>query len=429
MAAVAVVLLIVGYAVTATVQARRVGAERDKAEAVSTFLVSLFEEADPELGAGGAVTAQAMLDAGARRLREEGLVEQPAVRTELATVMGRAYRGLGAYERALAIHYRALAEVEALHGPRSLPTADAHNDVGEVLYDLGRLQEAGAHYDTSLTIRRRHLDRDHVDIAQSLNNLALLDLTRARLDDASVLLAEAVVIFARALGPTHWRTANAQSNLGRVRLMQGRLEHAERLFRAALTAHERGGRTTHRGAAIARHSLASVLLRRGHHAEAERLEREALALLRTQVDAQSPLIGYFLLNLGEAQQGQFLYDDAQRTFEQALDRLQNSLPDDHYRQSEPRLALGLLWMAQDEPRQAGPLLREAVRLVETALGADHWRAAEARSALAACLAASGRTAEARPMLEEAVATLEAARGPQAPATVAARARLAALDDG
>jgi serine/threonine protein kinase len=65
----ALVALLAGWGTTVSVQSRRIGRERDKAERIASFLTSLFEVSNPGEARGNSVTAREVLDKGAERIR------------------------------------------------------------------------------------------------------------------------------------------------------------------------------------------------------------------------------------------------------------------------------------------------------------------------------------------------------------------------
>ncbi|NIN70410.1 MAG: protein kinase, partial [Gemmatimonadetes bacterium] len=98
--------VLVGFAVTMSIQAARIAEERDRANSeaataqqVSDFLVRLFEVSDPSEALGNTITAREILDRGAERIETE-LGDQPLVRADLMNTMGVVYKSLGLYEAA-----------------------------------------------------------------------------------------------------------------------------------------------------------------------------------------------------------------------------------------------------------------------------------------------------------------------------------------
>jgi len=121
-------------------QARVAARERDLAREeaakfrhINTFLVDVFEDANPDHGSE-TVSARELLDRAASRLSLDEV--ETAWRSELAWTMGRAYHGLGLDERAHALLSQALAEAPArCFGALSF-------DLALVALDLGRIEEA-----------------------------------------------------------------------------------------------------------------------------------------------------------------------------------------------------------------------------------------------------------------------------------------------
>src|SRR5262249_47580741 len=92
-----IVALLVGMAGTAWVQSLRTARERDRAEQVSSFLVSLFEVSDPSENRGNSIRAREVLDRGAAKVSGE-LEGEPAVQSALMDTLGRVYFNMGLYD-------------------------------------------------------------------------------------------------------------------------------------------------------------------------------------------------------------------------------------------------------------------------------------------------------------------------------------------
>ena len=99
--AVSLVLSLLGGLATTAWQARAKTLEAQKAEAVKTFLSSIFQGADPAQASGREITLRQVLDDGAGRV-ERALASEPAVQGELLTVLAGIYIQLGVTDRASA---------------------------------------------------------------------------------------------------------------------------------------------------------------------------------------------------------------------------------------------------------------------------------------------------------------------------------------
>lgn len=378
-------------------QAELLQAERDRAQEVSSFLTTIFQVADPEKGAGGSVTAQAILENGAARVQTE-LDGQPGVQARLMNAMGGAFRGLGLYEQALGLHEEALSRNETLHGARSVQVAASLNDIGEVLYYLDRLDEARSFYERSLAIRRERLVSDHTDIAQSLNNIALVDAVDGRYAQAETELREALAIFRAALGEDHWRVANAMNNIAGVMRLQRRWTEAEPLLVRAAEIHRSVKGPRHRDVGRALVSLGEVLIGQGRYGEAREQIREGIAILHEAVGPAFPDLGRYYALLAESHVGLGESDSARSSFERALAHHARYLPARHRYRVATSAGYGRLLLGEGRAAEGCSRIRGAVELAAETYPPDHFRRIDPIEALARCHAAEGRRGEARALL-------------------------------
>ena len=119
-------------AISRRTSAMRAEAERERAEAVSTFLIDSFRLADPSQARGDAITAREILDRGAKRISTE-LRSQPDLQATLLDTIGSVYLSLGLPERAQPLVEQGLSIRRAL-GVESV-------DVARSLYSLNRVYE------------------------------------------------------------------------------------------------------------------------------------------------------------------------------------------------------------------------------------------------------------------------------------------------
>ena len=281
--AAALLVLLAGYAVTVTAQARRLAAERDLARAeaaeveqLSYFLVELFWGGDPREPMKEPATGRLLLDEAHRRVLR--MDERPGVQARMLDALGRVYYMLGDYAQASGLLERALANQRRVH-------AGPHHDVADALASLGFLRSLqGDHADAEALDREaaaiyRELGRtDYPQFASILKQLALTLAERGAHAEAEALAREGLALRRAALGPDHAEVATSLATLGHVLERAGR--HAE-----ALPAHEDALRIRRR-IYPAEHALVSASLRdvggalrhAGDLPRAERLLRDALAM-------------------------------------------------------------------------------------------------------------------------------------------------------
>ena len=113
-AATTVMLVLIAFAATMAMQARRIARERDRAnweaataKQVSDFLVGLFKVSDPNIAQGNTLTARQILESGAANI-ERDLAGQPEVQARIMATMGIVFTSLGLYDRAESLLKRAV---------------------------------------------------------------------------------------------------------------------------------------------------------------------------------------------------------------------------------------------------------------------------------------------------------------------------------
>ena len=130
----------------------------------------------------------------------------------------------------------------------------------------------------SLAIREKALGPDHPEVAQSLNNLALLYEAQGRYADAEPLYKRALAIKEKSLGPNHPNVATSLNNLAWLYQAQGRYADAEPLYKRALAIYEKALGPDHPYVADPLNNLALLYQAQGRYADAEPFNKRALAI-------------------------------------------------------------------------------------------------------------------------------------------------------
>jgi non-specific serine/threonine protein kinase/serine/threonine-protein kinase len=226
-------ILIVTFGAITSIQARRIAAERDRAnqEAVmatqiSDFLVGLFEVSDPAESRGDTLTAREILANGARQIETE-LASQPAIRARLQATIGRVYTSIGMYANARSLledAYRLQIEVLGADSAETIATAD---HLADLHWYSSRYDEAEAIYEDILTRRLRLLGPEHGDTLKAAFDLGSVYYGQRRMADAERITADTLETQRRVLGPDHADTLASMNNLQAIYLAQMRYEEAE----------------------------------------------------------------------------------------------------------------------------------------------------------------------------------------------------------
>jgi tetratricopeptide (TPR) repeat protein/tRNA A-37 threonylcarbamoyl transferase component Bud32 len=305
-ASVAALLLLVAFAITMTVQARRIALARDRASQeaesarqVSEFLEILFQASDPYEAKGATPTAREILDKGAEKIDRE-LRKQSLLQAWLMGTMGSIYQRLGDYREAERLLTASLSSRKALLGANHPDVADALMRLGVVAVYSGKDDEALAHLRQSLDIREKALPPDDADVAWSLSWLGAT--MRHKGEDhvgARQLLQRAEAIFEKRLGPTHWAVGWCFNDLGGSYLATRELETARPFFQKALDVKKVALGDEHPDTAIGMYALANVLTELNDYEGAQQHFTSAVPILEKVYGRESDITAGAYNSLGD----------------------------------------------------------------------------------------------------------------------------------
>lgn len=407
-------------------------------EAVSEFLVGLFEEAEEHALSNRQITAGELVDRGTERLGS-AFEEQPMTRAAVESALGRIHLNLGRYpesrrriESALAIQ-RSLGEVsqvaeslellgrlhrregrfdESRHAlDEALSLHHAHpGTVGahaSALSELARLENALGNYEAAERLYVRSLElhgsgQRSLEVAGILHGLSSVYRDLGRYDEAEQLLEEVIEIQVERLGPNHLTVGATFNTLGRIYRSQGRYGQAEASLKQAVSIYDAILGPDHVATASPKTNLAIVYGSIGEYDRACELFEEILAIRRAAyLGRPHPHIGSSLLNLanatdlsGDRERAIELYREAHEAFSAVFDPDHETLGLTFYN-------LGTLYVVSGELDLAEEHLRRSLEIYRKKLGPDHDRFADG-------LASLGEIAHLRGDLESAEELLEAA---------------------
>jgi serine/threonine protein kinase len=325
----ALLLVVVGFAISMTIERNRARREAETSKRVSDFMTHMFEVSDPSESRGNAVTARELLDKASGQIEKE-LGQDPLVQARLMQTMGATYRGLGLYdqarallEHAVAIQTHALgaqnpetlqsmallgvvyeslgryADSEkllhlALAGQQKVLGAENPETMGTVSYLTDTLSYEGHYAEAEGLIRRtialqqRTLGPENGATLRSMRSLITNLAGQNRFADAEKQGRETLAIEVRVLGPDHPGTLWTMNNLALALQAEGRNAEAEKLFRDSYTTSARVLGPDHTNTLAALGNLAYTLQLEGHYAEAEAIQRDVLERTRKTLGPENP---------------------------------------------------------------------------------------------------------------------------------------------
>lgn len=403
-------VLLVGFSVAVTIQqsatARerdRAEQERDKAEEVATFLQELFDASDPFLTEGerlDTMRVRAFLDRGATRIERE-MHDQPAVLAQMLVVIGDVYQSLGLYERADSLLTRSLTLRRRLVG-------DEHPDVAESLESLGRVRLSKSDYDAArrlfqeaLIIRRKDPER-RLEIAGALEGLATAMRNRGDYDEAERMVREALAIRTTQGAEDELNAAATMLELGHVYQDRGNLVEAESLYREVLGTHRRLLGEDHVQVAATIDNLAIVLREQTKLEEAEPLTREALLLRKRVLGGEHPQTLSSMYELASLVRDRGNYEEAVALFNEVIELDKKVLGERHHYVGLDYRELGITLMRMEAYDEALEAYRTSLHILRESLPPDHKDISISMVGIANVYLKAGDPERAEPIFREAL---------------------------
>ncbi len=419
----ALVLLLLAFAGTMGLQARRIARERDRANAerdranlqrdranrISEFMIRMFTVSDPSEARGNTVTAREILDKASGEI-ETGLAGQPELRNLLMDYMGETYVNLGLFAEARALVTRALEISRKALGPDHIETLRSANLLAKILAMTGNWEEAEAQFRSTYEAQARSLGPEHEQTLKSLVNLSIIASERGRDDDAERIGRTAVAMLSRVRGPENFDTLVAKNSLAEFLTREGgkaKLAEAEQLERAALAAQKRKFGPEHQETLHSILNLAETLeMEGGHREEVESLVRGVVEVERRIVGAEHPDTLQAERHLADS-----LRDNGRLAESEQLDRKvlaiqRHVLGSSHPDTLSTLTSLARTLSAAGKLVEAEALTREALGVQRLMLGAQHRATLVTAEVLLSILLGERRLAEAAKLGRE---TLDASR--------------------
>ena len=425
---------------------------RRESEAVTGFLMELFEAIDPRRSGLDTLTVTSLLRHGLDRANT--LDHQPLLQARLLDALARVHQGMGRHDDARDLFQRSLALQH-----RHLPPRDPAMGQSYIGLALNYRQENELALADSLITLALRLEREGLDPSNPIRirgllaaaNIAVataelpkgeqysreaLTIARATLPAGDPLLSESIRVMGsllvrqgktaealetyqeyvdlnrRAHGASHPITATTMVHLGNVyELTLGRPEVAESIYREALAILEPAWGTEHPGLIHSRESLARVLSRRGAYAAAESLQRANLNTVIRYSGRETAAVAHSLAGVSYELLMQGKVEPAARMAEEALALHRRTTRPDDPDIASTMFILARCRLAQHRSAEALELGRQGIALRQRAYGPRHQLVAISFEFLAMMHRELGQRALADSLFTRALAIIEQVGGP------------------
>ena len=376
-------VVLIGFAVSMTVERNRARREAEASKRVSDFMISMFRVSDPSESRGNAVTARELLDKGAADI-EKGLGKDQRVQARLMQTMAQTYIGLGLFDQARGLLERTVA------------------------------------------IQTRVLGSDDPETMQSMGLLGHTYEIVGRYPDAEKLLRQTLAAQQRVLGPDNEQTMFTMGLLSDTLSLAGNYAGAEDPIRRTLASQQRVLGPESRAAIRSMRTLTGNLANQQRYADAEQIGRETLDLEQRLFGPSDPGTIWSMNMLGFVLGQEHSYAEAEKLLRETLEISSRVLGPEHSSTLVTLSCLGSVVRDQGRLAEAEALQRTALERTTKTSGPQGPDTLLSMENLATTLEKEKKFAESEKLWRQILEAHLQTSGPTAPLTLTSMQKLAAM---
>ena len=376
--------------------------EAERATAVKTFLLSLFDNNTPGGATDDVPSTRDLLARGVDKIQVE-MADQPELRADMLTTLGRIHNQLALYDEAEPLLRQALEVESAEPGASRFARADTLRELAQTLVDKSQYPEA------EKLLREALVSIDGLDLQREARMHQLLGtaLGSDNQIDAGVTESEtAVALFRRIETPPAKQVADALADLGATLMQQGKFEQSLVPQQEALEIQRRLHKGDHADIAVVASNIGVAFLNLGRFEEAAPAFEEAVAVDRKVYSAPHRALAVHLSNLAAARTFLNRNDEAADALREGLEVRTQLYGADHPETAKSAANLANMLSISEKFAEAEAVDRRAIAIFSKAQG--DWRIwlSICKQNLGYALMRQDRPQEARVALNESIALRE-----------------------
>jgi CHAT domain-containing protein/tetratricopeptide (TPR) repeat protein len=244
---------------------------------------------------------------------EKEIPKNKELKAKCLTLLGLSNLNLGRNDEAL----EKLLEAEANIENENLLMANCYNALGIVYGNMKNNTLAVQYHEKSLSIKRKILGREDIEVANSFNNLGLLFTVDDPLQ-ALIYFNRAKQIYDLKLGNSDPRTIRTVSNMAFANVEQGNYEEGLKLFNEINSIYQKIYPDKHVSKAYILSSIGRVYLKKGDLDQAINYQNQALQMYISLLGEKHPDIANSYFLLGEIYKGKSQFQEAAEFYQHAI---------------------------------------------------------------------------------------------------------------
>lgn len=245
------------------------------------------------------------------------------------------------------------------------------NKMGHYLWDRGQYTEAQPLLEQALAMREQVLGAEHPDLAQSLNDIAVLYDQLSMYKRAEALHHRALAIREKVLEPEHPLVAQSLNNLAWVYREQGQFSQAESLYRRSLAITEKVQEQNPLAFTGSLMGLGVYYGAQGKYIQAKAHLQHALSILEHRVGSNHPFTAECLRYLADVFYDQHNFQQAESCLLRARAIHEKVQGLEHIDLAYTLHVLAELYTTQRKFSKADLLYQRSIAIYEKVLGAEN----------------------------------------------------------
>ena len=296
--------------------------------------------------------------------------DRPIVRANLLQTLGQTFLHIGMVTEPTEIMHTALQLRREHQGNDHPETLVLINNIGGMLQNQGKLEEALPFYTEALEGSRRVLGNQHSQTLAYINNMGALFEAQGKLDKAMPFFTEALEGFRLQLGNDDINTLIMINNMGGLLQAQRKLDEALPYFMEALKGFRRLFGNDDTNTLVLTQNVGVLLHEQGKPAEAMPFFNEALDGFRRLLGNDHPDTLGLISNMGFLLQDQGELGEAKLFYKEALESRRRVLGNDHRDTLSSIYSMGTLLQDQGHLDEALLYYSDALENRRRSLGND-----------------------------------------------------------
>jgi eukaryotic-like serine/threonine-protein kinase len=403
-----IILLIVGIGGILW-QSEQTRIEAERATAVTSFIIDLFETSDPAISGQPDITVSEVLERSADRINHE-LRDQPATQADIMNVVGQVYRSIAKFDESREMLEASLEKNIELYGGEHSSVAAGFNELGQLYFYMSDYQTADSLHVKALDMRMSLFGDHHLQTAESKRNRAIVLTNLGDYDKAKELHYEAIETQINQLGPLSDEVSYSIHRLGYAYHRAGDYEEAENYYLDAMKMKEELFQGPHPMYAGVVNDLGMLYYHRAEFAEAEEMHRRAMEIRESLYGDSHPDVSMSLNNLGLAVRYQDRFDEAEDYFRRAIDIRRDIFGDEDIGIAFTLNNLVPIVDARGDDEEVDRIQAESLAIRRVVFGDVHPSVALMLNNIGRRMRITGRAEESFPYLEESYDIFEQTTG-------------------